>query len=167
MLKLKFSARERAHMSRQRPKCLALLFAQLFCVATGSAGGVVVTTLAGSLGHQSGSANGVGTASSFNFPRTVALSHDASFALIADTGNNAIRYINMTTSAVSTLAGATLVFGNADGTAATFNAPFGVAIAGGFALVVSHASNHGIVSNELHRPRSPRSPYPPHSPSTE
>ena len=100
-----------------------------------------VGTLAGGLGGTSGgSGNGLGTAATFNIVVGVALPQSAAFALVADSGNNLVRYINLTTTLVSTLAG-TASFGYADGVraAATFFTPVGVALdaAGDIALVVS------------------------------
>lgn len=85
----------------------------------------VVSTLAGS--GSVGSANGTGTAASFNLPRSVAV--DASGNIfVADTGNSLIRMISaagvVTTFAGSGTAGGT----NGTGTAASFYTPYGIAV---------------------------------------
>ena len=73
-----------------------------------------VTTLAGGNGTtQSGSANGVGTAATFNLPLGVA-ADAAGTVFVADSGNHLIRAIVVATGVVATLAGG----GSAGGTAA-------------------------------------------------
>jgi DNA-binding beta-propeller fold protein YncE len=103
-----------------------------------------VTTLAGSPGS-SGSANGTGEVARFSSPAGVALA--AGFALVADTGNHTIRRIDVTTGAVTTLAGAPGSSGGADGAGATARlfSPRGVALSGDGALaLVADTSNHTI-----------------------
>jgi DNA-binding beta-propeller fold protein YncE len=103
-----------------------------------------VTTLAGSAGSP-GSANGIGDIARFSSPGAVALA--AEFALIADTGNHAIRRIDMTTGAVTTLAGVPGSLGDTDGAAATarFFSPRGVALsADGSLALVADTGNHII-----------------------
>lgn len=91
-------------------------------IATG-----LVSTLAGST--TAGSADGTGSAASFNKPHDVAT--DGTNIYVADSGNNEIRKIVIATGAVSTLAGSTTA-GSADGTgsAASFNNPSGIATDG-------------------------------------
>jgi DNA-binding beta-propeller fold protein YncE len=105
----------------------------MIAIATGA-----VTTLAGSAG-ESGSADGVGHAARFYAPGDVALSADGTFALVADTGNQTIRKIDVATAAVTTLAGNPAVSGSADGTgaAALFAYPTSIALSAdnAFALV--------------------------------
>lgn len=88
--------------------------------------GGVVTTLAGSRGHH-GSANGTGTAASFNQPMGVAADSSGN-VYVADAGNNLIREISPG-GVVTTLAGSG-AFGstNGTGTAASFASPEGVAV---------------------------------------
>jgi DNA-binding beta-propeller fold protein YncE len=65
-----------------------------------------VSTLAGLTGS-SGSTNGVGSNALFSYPNGVSISSDGSYALVADTVNNLIRKIAISTANVSTLAGLT------------------------------------------------------------
>jgi len=99
----------------------------------------VVTTLSGT--GSSGHADGDHLSASFNGPSGVALSADASMALIADTNSQLIRRINVSTAITTTLAGSYGVSGYGDGAGslAQFNIPVGIAIdaPGVFALVVS------------------------------
>ncbi|OAM90794.1 IPT/TIG domain-containing protein [Termitidicoccus mucosus] len=93
-----------------------------------------------------GFANGSGPAAQFNTPSGIAVDV-AGNLYVADTGNNAIRYIDMTTGSVSTFAGRPLVApGHNDGaktTTATFNAPEGVAVdAGGWVFVADTGNSH-------------------------
>jgi hypothetical protein len=67
---------------------------------------VTVTTLAGDILAQSiGLVNGIGTHTKFRYPESIVISLDGSFALVADTSNNAIRHIDLSTVLVTTLAG--------------------------------------------------------------
>jgi hypothetical protein len=62
-----------------------------------------VTTLAGLAGAP-GSTNGTGSAARFNQPTGIAISSDGSFALIGDSGNDALRKLVIATGQVSTVA---------------------------------------------------------------
>jgi hypothetical protein len=87
----------------------------------------VVTTFAGTAGS-AGSADGLGTAASFNFPTGIAL--DASGNVyVSDTTNNLVRKITPA-GAVTTLAGVAGIVGSSDGIGgnALFNAPGGLAV---------------------------------------
>jgi hypothetical protein len=100
----------------------------------------VVTTLAGST--TSGSANGTGTAASFNNP--VAITTDGTNLYIGDLANHMIRKIVISTGVVTTLAGSTTSgSANGTGTAASFNYPADIAT-DGTSLFVSDMSNHMI-----------------------
>ncbi|TKC82919.1 hypothetical protein FAZ69_24755 [Trinickia terrae] len=101
----------------------------------------VVSTLAGST--TSGSADGTGSAASFNHPYDVALDGSGNI-YVADGGNNEIRKITPA-GVVTTLAGST-TSGSADGTgtAASFNFPFGVAARSNGFVYVGDASNNEI-----------------------
>ncbi len=85
----------------------------------------VVTTLAGSAGL-SGSTDGTGSAARFNSPSGITT--DGTNLYVADTGNNTIRKIVISTGEVSTLAGSAGLSGSTDGTgsAARFNGPSGI-----------------------------------------
>jgi hypothetical protein len=86
-----------------------------------------VSTLAGGLGSTtSGSANGVGTNATFNGPKGIC--YDGSGNLfVADTSNNRIRQIVISSATVSTLAGSGAASAlNGVGTNATFNGPQGI-----------------------------------------
>ncbi|HXP50350.1 MAG TPA: hypothetical protein VN922_10365, partial [Bacteroidia bacterium] len=105
-------------------------------IATG-----VVTTLAGTGGI--GSADGIGTAASFNYPSDVALD-GAGNLYVADYDNNEIRKVVIATGAVTTFAGST-TSGTTDGTgtSARFNQPEGLAC-DGTNLYVSDYTNNRI-----------------------
>jgi len=112
---------------------------RVIVVATGE-----VTTLAGSPGSP-GSANGLGAVARFSSPAGVALS--AGFALVADTGNHAIRRVDLATGAVTTLAGSAGSPGSADGVgpAARFSSPRGIALSGdGTLALVADTGNHTL-----------------------
>ncbi len=84
-------------------------------IATGA-----VTTIAGS--GKAGSADGIGLAASFFKP--LGITTDGTNLYVADTSNNKIRKIDMSTGAVSTLAGSgTLATVDGTGTAASFKSP--------------------------------------------
>ncbi|MDP5958062.1 MAG: hypothetical protein QGF82_04865, partial [Candidatus Marinimicrobia bacterium] len=99
----------------------------------------VVTTLAGS-GSQ-GSADGTGTASSFNYPSGVAVDGSGN-VYVGDWSNHLIRKIT-SAGVVTTLAGSGSQ-GSADGTgtAASFYHPSGVAVDGSGNVYVGDTYNH-------------------------
>lgn len=98
-----------------------------------------VSTLAGS-GVPGSADNTTGTLATFNFPRGVTT--DGRNLYVADTSNNMIRQIVITSGAVSTLAGNTTP-GNADfiGTLASFNAPYGITTDGTNLYVADYGNN--------------------------
>lgn len=93
-----------------------------------------------------GTANGIGTAARFNSPKRGVRIGDKLF--VVDTGNHAIRVINLDTSEVTTLAGERGVAGWTDtgegtGGGARFNNPGDIATDGAF-LYVADTGNHVI-----------------------
>jgi sugar lactone lactonase YvrE len=102
----------------------------------------IVTTLAGS--NSTGSANGTGTAASFNFPSGVAVDGSGNL-YVADANNNEIRKIVISTGVVTTLAGTTTA-GSANGTgvAASLKGPNGVATDASGNLYVADTGNDEI-----------------------
>ncbi|MES2388493.1 MAG: T9SS type A sorting domain-containing protein [Bacteroidota bacterium] len=102
----------------------------------------VTVTLAGS--GLAGSADGAGTAASFNKPADLAL--DASGNIyVSDSGNNAIRKISPTGN-VSSLAGNSGLSGSADGPGAlaTFNMPAGIVADAAGNIYVADMGNNSI-----------------------
>lgn len=101
----------------------------------------VVTTLAGST--TAGSINGTSTAARFSSPRGVTVDGKGNL-YIADAANNMIRKIT-TGGVVSTLAGSTIAGNNnGTGTAASFNAPTGIAVDASGNVYVADADNNMI-----------------------
>lgn len=104
-----------------------------------SAPGIVV--LAGA-GGPAGFVNGVGSNAKFDYPFSVAASSTTVY--VADTNNNAVRAIAISSTAVSTLAGSgSAAFANGVGAAASFNKPYGITFFGS-SIYVSDTSNHRI-----------------------
>jgi hypothetical protein len=105
-------------------------------IATGA-----VSTLAGTAGP-GGYADGTGTAAQFSFPDGITT--DGLNLYIADSGNNRIRKVVISTGAVTTLAG-TGASGSGDGAAlsATFTSPAGVTT-DGLSLFVTESLNHTV-----------------------
>ncbi|TAJ78803.1 MAG: hypothetical protein EPO42_07290 [Gallionellaceae bacterium] len=102
-------------------------------IATGD-----VTTLAGS--GVLGSANGTGTAASFN--QSLGITTDGVNVYVADTENNQIRQIVIATGVVTTLAGSGGVGAtNGIGAAASFNNPAGVTTDGTSVYVADSGNN--------------------------
>ena len=102
--------------------------------------GGVVTTLAGTAGVQ-GSADGIGSAATFNNPSGIAVD-DTGNVYVADTNNHSIRKITAG-GVVTTLAGTAGVQGSADGTgsAARFYEPYGVAVDRAGTVYVADSGN--------------------------
>lgn len=107
----------------------------------------VVTTLAGTAGFY-GSTDGIGPAARFGGP--YGITTDASNLYVTDSNNNTIRKIEISTGAVTTLAGSTGVLGASDGigTAATFNWPNGITT-DGTNLYVADTNNSTIRKIEI------------------
>jgi sugar lactone lactonase YvrE len=103
----------------------------------------VVVTLVGTAGS-SGSADGVGAAARFNSPQGITT--DGANLFVADTGNNTIRQITISSTevvTVTTLAGTAGSSGSADGTgsAARFSSPEGITTDGTYLYVTDTANN--------------------------
>lgn len=103
-----------------------------------------VTTIAGIMG-MSGNADGLGAAARFDRPQGIAADR-AGALFVADTGNHTIRRVEVSTGAVTTLAGAPGIAGINDGsgTAARFNNPYGVALDAAGTLYIADYGNHAI-----------------------
>jgi DNA-binding beta-propeller fold protein YncE len=89
-----------------------------------------VSILAGTAGS-AGNTDGVGNNASFNYPWGLAIDSQNSTLYVADTFSHSIRYINLSTREVGTLAGATdgtFGFVDGDSSSARFKAPAGLAI---------------------------------------
>lgn len=103
----------------------------------------VVTTLAGTSGTY-GSTDGTGTAALFNSPKSLA--GDATYLYVADTYNQIIRKITISSGLTATFAGYAGSTGVTDGTgsAARFNYPFGIALDTAGNIFVADTGNHTI-----------------------
>lgn len=103
-----------------------------------------VTTLAGSPGNY-GTADGTGAAARFHFPTDLAVD-GAGNLFVADTNNHTVRKLVIATGEVTTLAGSAGTAGSLDGvgSAAQFNAPYGVASDGVGNILVADTSNNTI-----------------------
>jgi sugar lactone lactonase YvrE len=102
-----------------------------------------VTTFAGTAGSY-GSTDGTGTDALFNSPSSITT--DGTSLYVADTGNNTIRKIVISTKKVSLFAGSTNGdSGSTDGTGTTarFNNPYGITT-DGTSLYVADYGNHTI-----------------------
>ena len=105
--------------------------------------GSTVTTFAGTAGSY-GSDDGTGTEALFNSPSGVTT--DGTNLYVADSGNNTIRKIVISSKKVSVFAGSTSGDSGSDdgiGTTARFNNPFGIAT-DGKNLYIAEYSNHII-----------------------
>ncbi|MFT6289570.1 MAG: streptogramin lyase, partial [Ilumatobacter sp.] len=102
-----------------------------------------VTTLAGTAGS-TGANNANGTSASFNYPTGVAVD-GSGHVYVADSSNHLIRKISPS-GVVTTLAGDAGNSGAVDGngTSASFNKPFGVAVDGSGYVYVADQDNHLI-----------------------
>ena len=104
-------------------------------IATGA-----VTTLAGSAGTP-GSTDGVGSTALFG--TVFGITTDGTNLFVADTDNNTIRKVVITTGAVTTLAGSAGQIDNTDGagTAARFNSPVGITTDGANLYIADSSSD--------------------------
>lgn len=105
----------------------------------------VVITYAGKLGAP-GASNGIASAAQFNSPSAIVIDAAGANLYVADTGNHAIRKINIDTAEVSILAGLPKDAGSADGDtfAARFDTPSGLAIDATGNLYVADTGNNMI-----------------------
>ena len=89
----------------------------------------VVTTFAGST---NGFVDGMGTGAKFNYPNSIAIDPSSTYLYINDTSNSAVRKIVISSATVSTVAGTnTTGYVDGFGSAARFNVPYGLCVAGG------------------------------------
>jgi hypothetical protein len=110
-----------------------------------------VSTIAGSAG-QGGYTDGAGNAARFQGPQGLAFCQVTSATgtesdlYIADTNNQTIRKINLSTGLVTTVAGLAGIAGSTDGmsTSARFNSPTDVAVDQNGTLFVADSENHTI-----------------------
>ncbi|HJX74038.1 MAG TPA: NHL repeat-containing protein [Candidatus Deferrimicrobiaceae bacterium] len=100
----------------------------------------VVTPFAGSDAGVEGFANGTGTAARFRMPKGIAT--DGSFLYVADTGNHAVRKIDIGSAAVTTVAGDGTP-GLPTDTPSRFRSPEGIAFLGGN-IYVADTGNHAV-----------------------
>jgi sugar lactone lactonase YvrE len=94
-----------------------------------------------------GTADGVGTAATFETPSGLALDPTGAGTLyVLDSQANTVRKIDLSTGAVTTIAGAAHVIGSADGTGpnASFNGPTALALDGAGDLFISDSGNDTV-----------------------
>jgi sugar lactone lactonase YvrE len=105
----------------------------------------LVSTVAGQA-SASGSADGSGSSARFFAPQGLALDSARSLLYVADTNNDAIRKIDLSSSAVTTIAGFSGQPGSIDGvgSAARFNGPSAVALDKNGNLYVADTDNNTI-----------------------
>ena len=132
------------------PFAVTMLGGDLYVADTNNYGirkvttGGVVTTVAGNLGT-SGSADGTGTAATFSVIK--GLTGSGSYLYALDTYNQTVRKIDITSGAVTTIAGYAGTVGstdNATGSAARFNYPFGITVDSSNNLYITDTLNQTI-----------------------
>ena len=103
-----------------------------------------VSILAGS--GSSAFADGTGTAASFAGPTGVSVTREGTTVFVADTFNNRIRAVTLTTRAVRTLAGSgSIAFADGTGASASFARPFGLSVSpDGTTVFVADTFNNRI-----------------------
>lgn len=126
------------------PESVAVSGGTLYVADTGNNRVVEISGGQGSLLAGSGavgSGNGVGVAASFDAPQGVAISGGTLY--VADTGNDDIRAVNVSTGSVSTLAGTGAAgSANGSGTAASFASPRSIMANSAGTLFVADAGNN-------------------------
>jgi DNA-binding beta-propeller fold protein YncE len=140
------------------PRAVAVVPGRLYIADEGNnairvldLGSRVLSTLAGSPPTR-GSADGVGTAATFNGPAAVVATRDGRTLYVADQYNHAVRSVDVFTREVATVAGSAGETGSADGVgpAARFNMPAALALSPGERnLYVADAYNHAIRQVDL------------------
>lgn len=100
-----------------------------------------VTTLAGST---AGTSDGVGTAAQFNSPVSLAVDNASKTLYVADISTHLIRRINLTTAAVTTIAGSGIGSQDGTGTAAKFSQPRGLSLDNNGNLYIADYGNNRI-----------------------
>jgi len=101
-----------------------------------------VSTLAGNL---PGPSDGVGSAASLRWPIGITITDDGSTAFVADSSENKIRRVDLSTATVTTLAGSGYGSSDGVGTAAFFKNPAGIAVtANGRSVVVADQDNNKV-----------------------
>ena len=122
------------------PKCITATETNLYVTDTNNNSIRMVEIDTGMVstfaGGASGSDDGTGVAAQFNAP--AGITTDNTNLYVADTGNNTIRVVVITSGAVTTLAGSAGVSGYVDndtGTTARFSSPVGVAVYGTYLCV--------------------------------
>lgn len=102
----------------------------------------MVTTIAGQ-DRITGSADGIGTAATFNNPSYITT--DGTNLYVSDSSNHTIRKVVIATGAVTTLAGSPGTYGsnNGTGSGATFNFPLGITTDGTNVYVADY--NNGLI----------------------
>ena len=105
----------------------------------------VVEPLSGNIA--SGFADGIGAAAYFNSPSHMCF-HPQLGLVVSDTGNNALRLIQVRNGAVSTLVGPTAGFADGPATSARLHSPRGVAVVSNAfcssCVIVADAANHRL-----------------------
>ena len=105
----------------------------------------VVTTLVGT--SSKGSVDGIGTAARFQAPSDVAFDSAGNIMYVLDKGNNIVRRVVVATAAVSFFAGSMATatgFADGIGSAASFNAPAGIAVKATGDVIVADTANNRI-----------------------
>ena len=90
--------------------------------------------------------DGFGMNATFNHPSGLSF-HSSTLLYISDTNNHRIRYMNLTTGYVGTLAGESLGFADGQGTVARFRFPVGIDVDSRGAVFVADGASYGSVSS--------------------
>jgi large repetitive protein len=108
----------------------------------------IISTIAGVLGSQGYSGDGgLATAAHLNNPNAIAIDPVNGYLYIADTGNNVVRRVDLSTGKISAYAGnhtAAYLGDNGPATSASLNAPWGVTVATNGEVYIADSTNHCI-----------------------